>query len=143
MKKILGIVFLGLLLSGSAYAKTILNCQSDEFEFHKNGKYERSKNFKKDEIFFKIDASQNKIYEMHGFSNDFKEVEEYVNISSSKITWSRDDDILLTQNYYSINRITGDYIFEVYYDKKSPLRKENGMDYSKITYKCILDKKLF
>jgi len=143
MKKLLGIVVLGLLLSGSAYAKTILNCQSDEFEVLRNGKSERTKVVKKNEIFFKIDASQNKIYEMHKFNNDFKEVKDYVNISSSKITWSRDDDILLTKNYSSINRITGDYIFEVYYDKKSPLRKGNGMDYSKTTYKCILDKKLF
>jgi len=120
-----------------------LNCQSDEFEVLRNGKSERTKVVKKNEIFFKIDASQNKIYEMHKFNNDFKEVKDYVNISSSKITWSRDDDILLTKNYSSINRITGDYIFEVYYDKKSPLRKGNGMDYSKTIYKCILDKKLF
>ena len=141
MKKLLGIVVLSMLYCNILFANTLLNCQSYDRILIKDGVRETTID-KSSKIIFKIDLSKKKIFELTELSSDFELIKDYVMFTDSKIKWSSKGDIFKTETFNSINRITGEYIYEVFYSKESPVKELAGT-YSKSKYKCLVDEKKF
>jgi len=141
MKKLLSIMVLSMLYCNISFANILLNCQSYDMTFTKEGVRETTIDTSS-KIVFKIDLSKKKIFELTEIDSEFEHIEDYVMFTDSKIKWSSKGDTLKTETFNSINRITGEYIYEVFYSKESPLKELAGT-YSKSTYKCLVDEKKF
>jgi hypothetical protein len=141
MKKLLSIMVLSMLYCNISFANILLNCQSYDMTFTKEGVRETTIDTSS-KIVFKIDLSKKKIFELTEIDSEFEHIEDYVMFTDSKIKWSSKGGIFKTETFNSINRITGEYIYEVFYSKESPLKELAGT-YSKSTYKCLVDEKKF
>ena len=135
MKKLLGIVVLGLLLSGNAYAKKVfLKCEL--FEGIHNWK-DKSRNgvYRKGELAdvgLEINTKTKKIFDT-SYShfpvkrNDWDE---------NEVEWTQ-PTILLRINKYTLDRLTGNlFILKGYHD-------DHPMNSEMLSYKCSAAKKLF
>jgi hypothetical protein len=141
MKKLLGIVVLGLLYCNISFANILLNCQSFDTTVTKDGSRETRVDTSS-KIIFKINLNRKEIYELTELSSDFELIEDYVMFTDSKIKWSSKGDLFKSESYNSINRITGEYVSELIYSKQSPIKEFAGTHY-KFRYKCSIDEKKF
>ncbi len=143
MRKLLGIVVLGLLLSGNAYAKEIyLNCESYKLiTYHKNGKIEVTKGFPMERT-FKINTSKKKIFELSVVGNF------YIDLSQDNLKWGKDfikwdshikklsEDYSAFTTYSTLNRVTLDLEKSTLYENDKNYKKQDEFN------KCeLVDKK--
>ena len=143
MKELLGIVVLGLLLSGNAYAKEIyLNCESYKLiTYHKNGKIEVTKGFPMERT-FKINTSKKKIFKLNKVANF------YVDLSQDNLKWGKDfikwdvhlkklsEDYSAFTTYSTLNRVTLDLEQSTLYENDKNYKKQDEFN------KCeLVDKK--
>ena len=119
MKKLLGIVVLGLFLSNNAFANIkYIKCTSFELIAFK-----RSGEIKKDltndlEYLFEIDNKNEIIAEYMSFGGYFQKLSD-VKWTTSSIQWHQDDLGSGHKNYSKINRLTGEFTNESYLTTKA------------------------
>jgi hypothetical protein len=137
MKKLLGILVLGLLLSVNAYAKEIyLNCSSYRVVgYYKNGSISDEPGGSDDlKSTFKINTHKERIYEFNNVSNKFYE-RENVDWSEALISWKRDWGDLISVN--KINRFDLTYKTESIYTSDPTWKKLDTY------YNCNVGEKKF
>ena len=137
MKKLLGILVLGLLLSTNAYAKEIyLTCESYRVLGHyKNGGVSDEPDGDVGlDTTFKINSDKERIYEFNKFSNNFIEQKD-VDWSEAYISWKGVYGEVI--NVSKINRLDSTYINTVLYN--SDPKWKRLVIYSK----CRVGKKKF
>ena len=135
MKKVLGIVVLGLLFSGNAYAeKVFLKCELVDGMDNWQDK-SRNRVYRKGElpdVGLEINTKTKKIFDttystFPVVNNDWDD---------NKVEWSQ-PTILLKINDYTLDRLTGELlILKGYHD-------DNPMLSLILSYKCSATKKLF
>ena len=135
MKKHLGIVVLGLLLSGNAYSKEIfLNCTSYNTKgFYKNGAVSDEVN-RSLKSTFKINTKKQTVFEYNSVSNKFLQ-KKNINWNEGFISWEIDWGDVISRN--EINRIDLTYIWE------NDLRKDPKWDKYVTYHNCKIGKKKF
>ena len=136
MKKLLGIVVLGLLLSGNAYAKEIiLNCENYRvIGYYKNGGTSDEPGDSRLNATFKINSKKKTIYKLNNRSNKFYKKDK-VKWSEGSISWK--EDLGDMKFYRSINRYDLTYTNKIIYD--------NDPDWKRVDdfAKCKIGKKKF
>ena len=133
MKKLLSIIFLGLFLSETSYAKEIyLDCKTYKLVgYYVDGRisHDEDPNLKLGQL-IKINTSNKKIFWFMGLSNNFFEVKEDIRWTDEVITWkenfkkiSTDDRFSARTVYYKINRLTLDFETSNVYHKDKIWKK--------------------
>ena len=136
MKKLLGIVLLGLLLSGNAYAEKIfLKCEltggiDNWKDKSKNGVYRKGD---KADVGLEINTKSKKIFDT--FHSDVSP--DISNWDDNSVEWKQQPTTLLRLNNYTLNRLTGKLLILRGYHNNNPLISEI------LNYKCSTAKKLF
>ena len=136
MKKLLGIVVLGLLLSGNAFAKEIiLNCENYRvIGYYKSGGITDEPGDSRLNEIFKINSKKNRIYRYNNSAKKFLEIRN-AKWSDSSISWST--DIGTSKAFKELNRYDLSYTNNRIYI--------NSPDWKKIEdfAKCKVSKKKF
>ena len=136
MKKLLGIVVLGLLLSGNAYAEKIfLKCEltggiDNWKDKSKNGVYRKGD---KADVGLEINTKSKKIFDT--FHSDVSP--DISNWDDNSVSWNQHPTTLLKHNSYILDRLTGKLSRLKGYHDINPLISEI------LNYKCSAAKKLF
>ena len=154
MKKLLGIVVLGLLLSGNAYAKDLnLTCDMISAHNHYGTKVTTlsksellSTGWPTFKISFIVNSKKKKILRQK-LSGEFAPMGK--NANNFDIVWS-DYNIIWTWNVtkdewrkHILNRSTGEYEEISFYGEKSMFRKQAGLTKQVNKFQCIVSEKLF
>tara|TARA_R110000782_G_scaffold248728_1_gene335758 strand:+ start:26 stop:499 length:474 start_codon:yes stop_codon:yes gene_type:complete len=157
MKKLLGIIVLGLLLSGNAYAEDLnLTCNYITGQTHYETKIEI--NTRDEMLNSGLPVTIDKVFIINSKTKKIlrqKYSGEFVPLSKSKdnfdIVWSNQNIIWSYQlsvfdgMFYKtiLDRSSGILVDETFHGKKSNFKKQTGMNYQKSEFKCELTKKLF
>ena len=136
MKKLLGILVLGLLFSGSAHAKEIiLHCENYRvLGYYKNGGTSDEPGDSRLNHIFKINSKKKIIYKFNNRSNKFYK-RDNVQWSEGSISWKEElGDI---KAYRSINRYDLTYKNKTTYDNNPTFKRVEDFAKCKIAKKKI------
>ena len=143
MKKLLGIVVLGLFLSGNAYSKVInLICTTKLSKSVVHGKSQIDDISDLIEQVLVIDLSKKTVLD-YGSVPGLPEMEyENIKVNNSTIEWEDDLEQFGYQKYV-LNRISGQFTTTSTHTKESGIYKAFGITFSQTASDCKLKDKKF